>query len=557
MEIDILANVEKATSGLQDFILKLGAAYLSYQAITNLIKSSFDIYLQNEKAVAQLGAAIQTSGQNVTTALPILKQYASQMQEISVYSKNTTEETSALLMEIGHLSVEGIQALMPHLMDFASATGMDLPSAAKAAAEAIEGGRNSIGRYKLDLVGVTDPVERLSGLIKQLTIDFHGQSDAIAQTTGGQLVIFKNQINDLKESLGMIMAQLAGPALKQTNLGLDVSKIMGTDLSGASIPQLKSATKALSDYMLELSKEPPLLKIINDIAGPTFSRPIGDLDKLKSELTAVNQELAKRGKGGGSGALIISPPDADAESKGIDKIAVEMAKLHPFYDQMTGQLLDQNAAFVAHAAAVAKAHEELQALIKDTDSYTVAAFKSTEEQQRQDKEMEKTAKAIKDLNDYLNEIADTIVSTGGKDLATLFQEMGSGEDIAASLQRMGAELAKQIGEMMIAAGLQLIIGGNFPAGLALLAAGGLTSIFGGAISGSGGGGTGGSPALPHYQSGTDYVPATGLAILHQGEQVIPAGGGSGKTIIIQNHVYGGMWQTDDLAKAIAKSMAGW
>lgn len=50
--------------------------------------------------------------------------------------------------------------------------------------------------------------------------------------------------------------------------------------------------------------------------------------------------------------------------------------------------------------------------------------------------------------------------------------------------------------------------------------------------------------LPHYAMGTNYVPVTGPAILHQGEQVIPAGqSGSGITVNFNNAtVLGGDWK---------------
>ena len=47
------------------------------------------------------------------------------------------------------------------------------------------------------------------------------------------------------------------------------------------------------------------------------------------------------------------------------------------------------------------------------------------------------------------------------------------------------------------------------------------------------GGAGGA-GVPHYAKGTDYVPRTGLAMIHQGEQIIPAGQGGTKTTIVQN-----------------------
>lgn len=56
--------------------------------------------------------------------------------------------------------------------------------------------------------------------------------------------------------------------------------------------------------------------------------------------------------------------------------------------------------------------------------------------------------------------------------------------------------------------------------------------------------------LPGYAEGTSYVPKTGPAMLHQGEQVIPAGRSAGVTININGPVYG----LDDLDRKISASI---
>ena len=42
--------------------------------------------------------------------------------------------------------------------------------------------------------------------------------------------------------------------------------------------------------------------------------------------------------------------------------------------------------------------------------------------------------------------------------------------------------------------------------------------------------------LGFKQMGTDYVPYTGLAVLHEGEKVIPKGGGEGGGQVIELHI---------------------
>ena len=60
----------------------------------------------------------------------------------------------------------------------------------------------------------------------------------------------------------------------------------------------------------------------------------------------------------------------------------------------------------------------------------------------------------------------------------------------------------------------------------------IKSIFGGSFFG-GGEARGGKGFTGEFQNGTDFVPETGLALLHKGEKVVPAGRSIGRTTILK------------------------
>ena len=66
-----------------------------------------------------------------------------------------------------------------------------------------------------------------------------------------------------------------------------------------------------------------------------------------------------------------------------------------------------------------------------------------------------------------------------------------------------------------------------------------------------------SSHLPFFQHGTNYVPETGLAVVHKGEQIIPAGGESGKTevnIRVNVNATMGNVSPDEVADKIATAI---
>ena len=130
-------------------------------------------------------------------------------------------------------------------------------------------------------------------------------------------------------------------------------------------------------------------------------------------------------------------------------------------------------------------------------------------------------------------------------------------DWDSAFRQIMSNLSSLLVQYAITAAAAAAVVQNWPMVALWLGIAGVAGFSGGFIgAGGGGGGGSGSSALPHYASGTDYVPRTGLAMVHQGETITPAGGARGGGNITVN-VYGGMWQSDQLARQVAGAIGKW
>lgn len=144
-------------------------------------------------------------------------------------------------------------------------------------------------------------------------------------------------------------------------------------------------------------------------------------------------------------------------------------------------------------------------------------------------------------------------------IATSLGEAFATGNYADAIRQMTAALLNFIAKEAIAAALRIITEqgtAGIPMAIGLLALGGVSLIAGSAMGASGGGGGGGhSVELPRMASGGIVTKPTLAMIGEAGpEAVVPLGrGGGGTTIIVQ----GSIWQTEDLARAVADKMGRW
>lgn len=169
------------------------------------------------------------------------------------------------------------------------------------------------------------------------------------------------------------------------------------------------------------------------------------------------------------------------------------------------------------------------------------------------KETEAAVEATKELSEEWQNVADLVVT-----MSRALGEAFVTGDYLAAIKEMTMALLDFIAKEAIAAGLKMILAGNIPMGIALLAIGGITlGVSAGVRAGGGGGGGGSGVEMPRMMASGGIVTRPTLAMIGEAgpEAVVPLGrgGGGGTTIIVQ----GSIWQTEDLARAVADRMGRW
>jgi len=238
----VAKNIERAWSGIANIPnIIMGAGLFT------LAKGFVNAAMAEEKAEAKLTAAIgHHSDALVTNAKNLMLK--------SAFDKSDIMDAEARLgMFIREESA--IKKLMPAVMDLAAAKNIDLASASELVRKGITGGTDALSRHGIHLRGTAGSAERLKSVIEELTKAFGGQSDALAQTTTGKLQNYMNQIEDLKEELGM---RLIPVLIKVSELVLVIADgfnqmVYGIGSGAANLPETTKKLAAIGDETIRLN----------------------------------------------------------------------------------------------------------------------------------------------------------------------------------------------------------------------------------------------------------------------------------------------------------------
>ena len=172
--------------------------------LPKLATATIEAFGQQEMVLQKLSAAVRTNGGNVSEVLPIMQQFASDIQAITTYGDEQVHSMMAMATSMG-VNAGQMDIVMRSAIGLSTALGMDVTTATKAAASAIQGKTGMLQEYIPSLVKCKTEEEKLAQ-VQRLSESGFAQAEAAANTLDGKLKQAANAWGDLQEVMGEAFA---------------------------------------------------------------------------------------------------------------------------------------------------------------------------------------------------------------------------------------------------------------------------------------------------------------------------------------------------------------
>ena len=215
-----MGRVAKKTTAAQKaakaFKVGLMAAGAALGAVTAIMKKSLEAYAVQERAEAQLTAALKSTGHAAGLTADEIKKFAAQRQGVTEFGDEATIAASSVLLSFTNIREGAFKPTMIAVQDLAARMGTDLQSATVQLGKALNdpvanlsalsksGIQFSKDQKKMifSLVETGDLLGAQKLILGELSTQFGGSATAAAQTYAGKMTQLSNKFGDLQESLG-------------------------------------------------------------------------------------------------------------------------------------------------------------------------------------------------------------------------------------------------------------------------------------------------------------------------------------------------------------------
>lgn len=178
--------------------------------------SSIQSFQDAELAVADLEAVLKSTGGVAGITLDELTGMASELQKVTKFSDEAVMSAQGMLLTFTQIGKDIMPEATMAALDMAEKFGMDASQAAITLGKALNdpiGGVTALRRIGIMLTDeqeqqiksfmeVGDVASAQAVIMKELAVEIGGVAEAAGATSSGQMEQFKNQLDDVKETIG-------------------------------------------------------------------------------------------------------------------------------------------------------------------------------------------------------------------------------------------------------------------------------------------------------------------------------------------------------------------
>ena len=363
-----VGNYSSALDGVGGKLKGLATNFLGLIGIVgagSLFQSSIDEFIEMDKNVRLLQNTLRNIG--VPEAFDRISASADKLAKQFTYLDNDDVlKVFNQLIVYGKLTEDQMNELLPVIVDFAAATGQDLPSATSVIIKALEGNGKALKEYGINIKDAKNTSEAFGIIMTELAPKVSGVGKAFGESSAGGLASAQQRFKDLKEEIGAGLLPIlnsvlsvlldigkgavgAGKALTDAFSGQQsfVASILGSsdneDIAFEADQVFKTAISGLKDFQKILKQQ--------QAEGRNLNRTENDLNTeyisgLQKRLDARQKEFDQIKKGSNREAIMSAIADIRGLQRAIQELNKDSSAIKP-----TG---DPNKGFGEKAAAKVK-----------------------------------------------------------------------------------------------------------------------------------------------------------------------------------------------------------
>lgn len=261
-----------------------GAAFVATGAAAVAMGvSSVKSFSDSENAMAQMIAVLKSTKHAAGLAEDQLSEQAEALQKLTKFSDEAVMSAQSLLLTFTNVKGKVFEDSIPLILDMSQAMGQDLKSSTIQLGKALNDpikGMTALTRVGVaftekqkkqieTLVKAGKSAEAQRIILAELRTEFGGSAEAAGKTFAGSLERLKNQLDDVKESVGRVIINALTPFIgkaaefissidweKVIKRSTDAIKNMATFVREEIIPQLKQwisniveVAKQIAEYL--------------------------------------------------------------------------------------------------------------------------------------------------------------------------------------------------------------------------------------------------------------------------------------------------------------------